>query len=120
MLHAGDVDTFQVLWVIQILYPLGMGLIKISCLALYLRLFPSDRFRMVIFCSIAFITAMTIAVILSVVFECLPVESNWVLSEFATRKCINRVNQQYATSALAFLTDIAILLMPIKYLLGMS
>ena len=62
---------------------------------------------------------MTIATIFSVVFECLPIESNWVLADWATRKCINRVDQQYATSALAFTTDIAVLVLPMKYLLGM-
>lgn len=99
------------------LYPLGMGLVKISCLTLYLRIFSSDRFRIVIYCSIAFVTAMTIAAIFSVVFQCLPIESNWVLAEWGTRKCINRVDQQYATSALTFLTDIGVLVLPMKYLL---
>jgi Fungal rhodopsin domain len=66
-----------------------------------------------------FVTAMTIATMFSVVFQCLPIESNWVLADFGTRKCINRVDQQYATSALAFTTDIAILVLPMKYLLRM-
>jgi len=101
------------------IYPLGMGLVKISCLSLYLRLFSSERFRIVIYCSMAFVVAMTIATIFSAVFECIPIESNWVLSEWATRKCINRADQQYATSALAFTTDIAVLFLPMKYLLRM-
>jgi hypothetical protein len=101
------------------LYPLGMGLVKISCLTLYLRLFSSSRFRIVVYCSMAFVTAMSIATIFSVIFQCLPIESNWVLAEWGTRTCINRVNQQYATSALAFLTDIGILFLPMKYLLRM-
>jgi hypothetical protein len=118
-LTTQDVHSPQILWVIQMLYPLGMGLVKISCLALYLRLFSSDRFRIVLYCSIVFVTAMTIATIFSVTFQCLPIESNWVLEEWGTRVCINRVDQQYATSALAFLTDIAVLVLPMKYLLGM-
>ncbi|KAN0101670.1 hypothetical protein V8E51_012180 [Hyaloscypha variabilis] len=121
--HIWNVPTqhlskfFQILWVIQMIYPLGMGLVKISCLSLYLRLFSSERFRIVIYCSMAFVVAMTIATIFSAVFECIPIESNWVLSEWATRKCINRADQQYATSALAFTTDIAVLFLPMKYLL---
>jgi len=67
----------------------------------------------------AFVVAMTIATVLSATFECLPIESNWVLSEWATRKCINRADQQYATSALSFTTDIAVLVLPMKYLLRM-
>jgi hypothetical protein len=71
-----------------------MGMIKISCLALYLRIFPSKSLPLTLFCFIGFITAMTLAAILSVVFEYLPIESNWVLEEFGTRRCINRVNHQ--------------------------
>ncbi|KAH8779336.1 hypothetical protein BGZ57DRAFT_889756 [Hyaloscypha finlandica] len=53
-----------------------MGLVKNSCLIYYLRLFVSPRSRIVLYCLLAFVTAMTIATIFSVVFQCSPIESN--------------------------------------------
>ena len=66
---------------------------------------------------LTYLCVRTFATIFSAMFECLPVDSNWILSEFGTRKCVNRPDQQYATSALSFTTDIAILILPMKYLI---
>jgi hypothetical protein len=63
-----------------------MGLVKISCLTYYLQLFASPRFRIVLYYSLAFVIAMTIATIFSVVYECLPIESNWVLARMGDKE----------------------------------
>ncbi|KAH6669457.1 hypothetical protein B0J14DRAFT_657554 [Halenospora varia] len=107
---------FQVLWLIQVMYPIGLGLVKCSVLALYLRLFPSDRFRIVILCSIVTIVCMTIALTLSVIVQCIPVTDSW---NVFNPKCIDREVQQIASSVLSFVTDIIILLLPMKYLLAL-
>ncbi|KAF4630847.1 hypothetical protein G7Y89_g7284 [Cudoniella acicularis] len=120
--HIWDVNLnnlprfFLVLWLIQIFYSVGLGLIKLSILALFLRLFPSDRFRLVILCAMGFITAMTIALTLSVIFACKPVDANW---DVYNPNCDDRYAQQIAASALAFSTDIVVLIMPMKYLLAL-
>jgi len=66
-----------------------------------------------------FIVIMSIACILANMFQCLPVQSNWETSLWETRKCIDRQYLQYAGAALSVATDIAILVMPIKYLLAL-
>ena len=63
-----------------------MGLVKISCLIYYLLLFASPRFRIVLYCSLGFVTAMTIATIFSVVFQCSPIESDWVLARIRDKE----------------------------------
>ncbi|KAH8665080.1 hypothetical protein BGZ60DRAFT_63391 [Tricladium varicosporioides] len=108
---------YLILWLVQMAYPLGIGLIKMSILALYLRLFPSDTFRLIIQCAMGFIGAMTTAVVFAVMFSCNPVDSNWKIPPWEKPNCINRTNLVFAISGLAFVTDIAVLLMPMKYLI---
>jgi hypothetical protein len=55
------------------MYPFGLGVIKISALFLYHDLCPCDNFRTIIFCTMGFISAMTIACILAFAFQCTPV-----------------------------------------------
>lgn len=109
----------MILWLIQMVYVLGIGLIKMSSLALFLRLFPSDNFRVVIRCSMAFIAVMTLSLFFASLLQCLPIDSNWEFAKFGTRKCIDRAALQVAGSAMAFITDVIVLCLPIKYLLGM-
>ncbi|KAN0096026.1 hypothetical protein V8E51_014831 [Hyaloscypha variabilis] len=110
---------FLVCWIIQIVYPFGLGVIKISVLFLYHELFPSDNFRNVLFCVMGFIGAMTTACCVAFVFQCTPVHSYWVLSLWAPgdRHCINEGALAIASSTLSMVTDIFILFLPLKYLL---
>ncbi|KAE9371073.1 hypothetical protein N431DRAFT_19177 [Stipitochalara longipes BDJ] len=112
---------FLVCWIIQLVYPFGLGVIKISVLFLYHELFPSDNFRTVIFCVMGFHGAMTIASCLAFVFQCTPVQSYWVMSLWGPgdRHCVNEGALSIASSSLSMGTDIIILLLPMKYLLAL-
>jgi hypothetical protein len=101
-------------------YPLGLCVIKISVLFLYHELFPSDRFRIIIHLVMAFVAVMSTASILGFVFQCTPVQSYWTIALWPTKRCVNAGALSTATSALSVATDIIILLMPMKFLLGMS
>lgn len=100
-------------------YPLGLCVIKISVLFLYHELFPSDRFRVIITFVMGFVALMSTASVLAFAFQCTPVQSYWVLALWPTRRCVNGGVLSIATSALSCVTDIGILLMPMKFLLGM-
>jgi len=123
--HVWDVPAgnmghyFALLWVLQMFYTIGCAFIKISILSLYLRLFPSPKFRILVRASMVFIVAMSTGCLLANMFQCLPVQSNWEPADWDTRKCVHRVDIQFAAAALGFTTDIAILIMPIKYLLAL-
>jgi hypothetical protein len=100
-------------------YPISLGVIKASVLFLYLELFPSDNFRYVTFCVMAFISLITTACIFSFMFQCTPVESAWNTAMWADRYCVNVVALSSASSALYLVTDIIVVFMPIKHLIGM-
>jgi len=110
---------FGLLWVIQMTYTIGCACIKISILSLYLRLFPSPKFRILVRASMVFIIAMSTGCLLANMFQCLPVQSNWETALWHTRKCVARDDIQLAAAALGFATDIAILVMPLKYLIAL-
>jgi hypothetical protein len=100
------------------MYPLGLGVIKTSVLFLYHELFPSDNFRTIILCAMGFIGAMTIACTLAFAFQCTPVRGYWVMSMWAERYCVNGGAIFTASAALSMVTDIFILALPLRYLLG--
>ncbi|KAE8447328.1 hypothetical protein EG329_010886 [Mollisiaceae sp. DMI_Dod_QoI] len=112
-------NFFLVCWIVQIIYPLGLGVIKISVLLLYHELFPSDNFRLLIFCVMAFVSAMTTAIVLAMTFQCTPVQGFWVLELWPTKRCVNGGALSTASAALSIATDIFILLMPIRYLIAL-
>jgi hypothetical protein len=94
--------------------------IKTSVLFFYHELFPSDRFRIVIFCVMGFIGMMTIACIPAFMFECTPIHAYWTLPVMdPKRDCVNGGALLTASSALSLVTDVVVLVMPIKYLIGM-
>lgn len=103
---------------IQIVYPIGMAVIKTSVLLLYYELFPSDNFRLFIKCLMAFVGAMTLGCILAFVFQCTPVQAFWILELWPTKHCVDSGALSTASSALSLITDVVILVMPIKYLIG--
>jgi len=67
-----------------------------------------------------FISAMVTACCFAFVFQCTPVQSYWVLSLWGDRHCVNEGALATASSALSMVTDIIILALPLKYLLGTS
>ncbi len=108
----------QMCWLVQTMYPFGLGVIKISVLFLYHELFPSDNFRTIIFCAMGFISAMTMACTLAFVFQCTPVRAYWVMSMWDERYCVNGGAIFTASAVLSMVTDIFILALPLRFLLG--
>lgn len=61
--------------------------------------------------------ALTVAVSLAQAFACRPVAAGW--SMVTGGHCFKRAALQYAASIINLTTDLAILLLPMKYLWGM-
>lgn len=95
-----------------------MGVVKTSVLLLYYELFPSDNFRLYIRYLMAFVGAMTLACALGFMFQCTPVRSFWILELWPTKHCVNGAALSTASSALSLVTDLVILVLPVKYLIG--
>ncbi|GFN18562.1 ChrR Cupin-like domain family protein [Aspergillus tubingensis] len=70
---ADALPAAKIRYVTHIIYTLITGLIKTSICLLYLRLFPN--LRNITLGTIAFIAAMSIAIILATIFQCSPVDA---------------------------------------------
>ncbi|KAL3418571.1 integral membrane protein [Phlyctema vagabunda] len=122
--HVSKLDADQLKYVlnityaIQILYPWSLGLAKISVLAFYLRLFPSDNFRIVCKVAIGVMVCFILSISLTMAFACNPISWGWKLGNVPY--CIDKEAVQYAASVLNLVTDLVILCLPMKYLWHLS
>lgn len=97
-------------------YICAIAFAKISICCFYLRLSPEKSFRLPVFIVIGFTTAYSIAGFLVLVFSCSPVAASWnlALSALPTTHCINRPAEYLAQSIINIVTDICIVLLPLR------
>lgn len=102
-------------------YPLVLGLIKISILIFYLRIFPSDRFRLACHIMISLIASMALILSLTNAFECSPLSRapQWIFNT-PSGHCLDRASLGIAGNSLNLASDVIVLFMPIKYLWQLS
>ncbi|PYH35096.1 uncharacterized protein BO87DRAFT_396275 [Aspergillus neoniger CBS 115656] len=113
---ADALPAAKIRYVTHIIYTLITGLIKTSICLLYLRLFPN--LRNITLGTIAFIAAMSIAIILATIFQCSPVDAVYDPQKYDHYKCFASIPFWYTTAALSLVTDLWILALPIRTILG--
>lgn len=96
------------------MYMLTMGLVKLSIVALYIRLSVSPVFRFVAYSLITFITVNTIINVLVILFPCNPVQKAW--DRDIPGKCLPLLTFIIASAAINIATDIAVVVLPIQML----
>jgi hypothetical protein len=111
-------------YIIQALYNPILALVKTSVLLFMLRLSGQNKkIRMAIHTLNAFNLALMMAIFLTVIFQCTPINYFW---EQAGRnpptegKCINSPVFVTSTAALNVLTDILVLMLPFWIFLGLQ
>ncbi|KAJ5177582.1 uncharacterized protein N7500_000281 [Penicillium coprophilum] len=114
---ADALPAAKVRYVTHIIYTLINGLIKVSICLLYLRVFPN--IRVISLGTIAFVTAMSVAIMLATIFQCSPISSAFDEQDFEHYTCFQSVPFWYSTAALSLVTDVWILLLPLKTVLGL-
>ena len=102
----------------QVFYAVIQNLAKLSILFLYLRIFPTPKFRLVLQGCIIIIACHTIAFTIGVAAQCLPVESFWNLS--LKGKCIDIHGFALWGAGLSIFYDIVIILLPVSELIGLN
>ncbi|TDZ18887.1 Satratoxin biosynthesis SC1 cluster protein 4 [Colletotrichum orbiculare MAFF 240422] len=85
---------------------------KLSILAFYLRLSLEKHFRWTVFGLIAIVTVYTVAYQFVIIFQCQPIQAGWDTS--VKGKCIGKLVPMMTLSAAHIVTDIIVLLMPVK------
>ncbi|KAF9252387.1 hypothetical protein LCP9604111_2383 [Penicillium roqueforti] len=117
LVKADVLPSAKIRYVTHIIYTLISGLIKVSICLLYLRVFPN--IRVICLGTIALVTAMSVAIILATIFQCTPVNAVFDEQKYEHHTCFASIPFWYAGAALSLVTDIWILLLPLRTVLGL-
>ncbi|KAG4428570.1 hypothetical protein IFR05_015945 [Cadophora sp. M221] len=122
-LDAWDVDNLPLalglyFWD-EIFYVLILGLCKISIITFYLRIFPSQKFRIASYFILGWVILTTLLFMLLALLQCIPISLNYYgwQTNGGRDKCLNLNAESYASAAINITQDVVILLLPIPSLL---
>lgn len=96
----------------QFVYVALIAMIKTSVILMYLRIFPSENFRIYAFILQAVVIAWAIAICFVAIFQCSPIEKAW-LGQLVEGHCIDIGASFIGNAVPNIITDIAILCLPI-------
>ena len=102
----------QIVFVLQFWYILALGLVKLSVLCLYGRLFTSSRYPMTIKSFLVLTMAWVISFMFATFFQVWPLRCNWVTCTPTTNYTVMYV----CLSVTDVLLDIAILCIPASFI----
>lgn len=118
-LSARQLITFlQVQYTGSILYPCCIAFTKLSILIQYRRIFSTPSFRWLTNVIMGVITVWCISVCFTGIFLCHPIEKAWY--PMTPGSCINLVSFYYGLQIPNVVTDLAILILPIKEVIGLD
>ncbi|KAH7076061.1 hypothetical protein FB567DRAFT_608664 [Paraphoma chrysanthemicola] len=107
------VPTLKHWYAYQLVYPLALFSVKASILALYHRIFPQKQFRWMIYFVAGFVSIYTVVVFFVNAFECRTYPSRAWSPSFPAG-CNNLPALYFSTASINILTDVAILVMPLR------
>ncbi|KAJ4360487.1 uncharacterized protein N0V89_001052 [Didymosphaeria variabile] len=118
--RGSDLDLLVILeptlkhwYAYQMVYPWSLFFVKASILALYHRIFTQTKFRRLVYAVTAFVSTYTIVVFFVNAFEC-PKNPSQAWSPTFPAGCNNLPATYFSTASINILTDVMILLMPIR------
>ena len=102
----------QVQYTGAILYPLCVTFTKLSILFQYRRLFPREFFQGTVKALIAIMVLWCVSVCFTGVFICSPIKKAWMPT--IPGQCINLISFYYGLQIPNVITDLAILILPLR------
>lgn len=123
--HAVTLPPDNVTMVLKLLvafecvYCTGVGLVKLSLLLMYLRIFPTKDFRIGAYILGSVTIGWVIAINCVSIFQCNPIEKAW-LGPAVAGTCINLKASFIGNAVPNILTDIIILCMPVTQVLKLQ
>ena len=94
----------------QVLYHASIATTKFSILFLYQRIFPSRRFRFVLWGVGIFVACYSATAAIATLLSCLPIEANWDLTVPDT--CVDAHLEIVILGSINVLTDVVVLCLP--------
>lgn len=111
--------TEQLNIIAAVIYAPCVMFTKASILWLYLRLSPARTFRICVYATMAMAFSYSTASFWALIFSCSPTKAGWDLS-IKNPKCLDRNALYFSVGGFNILTDILILLLPIRLVLGLQ
>lgn len=112
---------WQFFYIQELLYITCVALVKICFLLFYLRIFPSDRMRLVIKISILVTICFGLTFLFGFAFQCSPVSYNWNGWDGEhTGSCVKTNSLVVAAAAFNIVLDIWVIAMPIPRVLTLQ
>lgn len=110
------VKLSQTIFAAQVLYALTLGFTKMSITWMMKRIFFEQSYAVVAYAIMAFCFAWMVQTVLTGVLICQPVNMNWDPALREVGHCGNQMVAFAAVSIVDIITDILILVLPIKLL----
>lgn len=93
---------------------------KIGILLFLLRIFPEKRFRVIVWCLVAFNAAWGVASVAMTIFQCWPIRKAWDWEQKVEGRCNDKHAQAWTAAAMGIILDLVILLLPIPSLIKLQ
>lgn len=116
VLHLGLDIIVSVDYMCQIFWALVIYFVKMSILALYIRIFPNHIFYRYCIATMILVTISVLIIIPMVIWQCNPMDAIWDLQR-KNAYCLSLSGVAYANAAVNMATEVVVLILPIPLLL---
>ncbi|KAK9438245.1 Peptidase cysteine/serine, trypsin-like protein [Metarhizium brunneum] len=108
-------------YILEIIYIVEVSLSKLAILFFYIRIFPGRRVRRVLWGSVAFVALFGIAFTFSAIFQCTPIDHNWLKWDgIHEGRCVNINAGAWSNAAISILLDGWMLAVPLWQLKALN
>src|SRR6187551_312228 len=102
------------MFVAHIFYAAATALTKLSIITSYLRIFPHDSLRVVLYATAVIVSGIGVSAMFATIFQCQPVRAAWDFGA-PDRKCFEFTHFLYANAAINIFTDFVLVVVPLPY-----
>lgn len=116
-------DRLQLFFIDETLYLTVFPLIKVAILCYYLRVFPHDRFRKLVYVAIAVVVVSALVFLALQIAQCIPVSlvwEGWKTTDAHLQKCLNINMLTTAAGYTSIAQDGIVLLLPLPILVSLQ
>ncbi|KAK3358723.1 hypothetical protein B0T25DRAFT_73868 [Lasiosphaeria hispida] len=109
----------QLMYVAHIFYAAASTFTKLSIITSYLRIFPHELLRRILYGTGVLVTGIGISAIFATMFQCSPVQAAWDFT-IEDSQCFEFVHFLYANAAANILIDFVLVVAPLPYFWSLS
>jgi hypothetical protein len=109
--------VIQIFYYTELFYLASIALTKIAVLLFYLRIFPDQNLRRLIYITIVVCIMYIIAFVTATALQCIPIRNAWEHWDGEHHgKCINLNADAWASAAVNIILDLVVIMLPMRAL----